>query len=102
MNAELQEIDTIMGDHLDFLNRPELIISNALDVRTYLESDDPQTVRNFLRSFIKKVTINNQWQGTIYYTIPLPSETPASQSNVQSVRFEKKTAKIKGVFTRHL
>ena len=94
-NAELQEIDAIMGDHLDFLNRPELIISNALDVRTYLESDDPQIVRNFLGSFIKKVTIDNQWKGTIYYTIPLPSDTQAAQSMVQSVRFEKKDGENK-------
>ncbi|MCY4558436.1 MAG: recombinase family protein [Chloroflexi bacterium] len=90
LNAEMQEIDSVMGDHLDFLNQPERIISNALDIRTYLESDDRQTVRNLLQSFIQKVTIDNEWRGTIYYTVPLPSDSAAAVSDVQGVSFEKK------------
>ena len=90
LNAEMQEIDSVMGDHLDFLNQPERIISNALDIRTYLESEDRQTVRNLLESFVQKVTIDKEWRGNIYYTVPLPSDSAAAVSNVQGVSFEKK------------
>ena len=65
-----------MGDHLMFLNDPDLIVKNALDLRTYLESDDQRTVGLFLQSFIEKVVVHSKTNGTIYWSIPLPSDGP--------------------------
>ena len=88
--SELEELDATMGEHLMFLNEPELIISNALDMRTYLESDDEQTARRFLQSFIQKVTINEKGEGTITYSVPLPSDGPDSEPQTETVRLEKR------------
>ena len=38
LESRIEELDAIMGDHLMFLNNPDLIVRNALDIRTYLES----------------------------------------------------------------
>ena len=59
LEAERKELEEIMGDHLMFLNDPDLIVRNALDLRTYLESDDQHTVGLFLKSFIEKVVVHS-------------------------------------------
>lgn len=86
--AAIEELDAVLGEHLLFLNDPERIISNALDMRTYLESDDEQTARRFLRSFVQKVILNENGEGTIYYSVPLPSDSPDSEPRVETVPLE--------------
>ena len=51
--VQLEGLDETFQDHLEFLNNPERIVSCALDLRTYIESDDPETVRMFILSFVK-------------------------------------------------
>ena len=55
-----------------FVNEPQRIIRNALDMRTYLESDDPHTVREFANVFLERITIEDG-EATIKYRIPVPS-----------------------------
>lgn len=86
LKAEIKELEEIMGDHLIFLNDPDLIVRNALDLRTYLESDDQHTVGLFLKSFIEKVVVHSKTDGTIYWSIPLPSDGP-SPSTTQEIHF---------------
>ena len=76
LEAQSKELEEIMGDHLLFLNDPDRIVKNALDLRTYLESDDPHTVGLLLKSFIEKVVIHSKTDGTIHWTIPLPGDAP--------------------------
>ena len=40
LESKIEELDAITGDHLMFPNDPDLIVRNALDLRTYLESGD--------------------------------------------------------------
>ena len=86
LESQIEELDANMGDHLMFLNDPDLIVRNALDLRTYLESADEQTARVFVQSFVNKVVIHNKIDGTIYYSIPLPSDGP-DPSATQEIRF---------------
>jgi hypothetical protein len=88
LESQIEELDAIMGDHLMFLNNPDLIVRNALDFRTYLESDDEQTARVFVQSFVKKVVIHGKTDGTIYYSVPLPSDSPGPAAT-QEIRFSQ-------------
>ena len=88
LESRIEELDAIMGDHLMFLNNPDLIVRNALDIRTYLESDDEQTARVLVQSFVNKVVIHNKIDGTIYYSIPLPSDGP-DPTATQEIQFSR-------------
>ena len=88
LESQIEEIDAIMGDHLMFLNDPDLIVRNALDLRTYLESGDEQTARVLVQSFVNKVVIHNKIDGTIYYSIPLPSDGP-DPTATQEIQFSR-------------
>ena len=89
LESKIEELDAITGDHLMFLNDPDLIVRNALYLRTYLESGDEQTARVFVQSFVNKVVIHNKIDGTIYYSIPLPSDGP-DPSATQEIRFSRR------------
>ena len=89
LESKIEELDAITGDHLMFLNDPDLIVRNALDLRTYLESGDEQTAGVFVQSFVNKVVIHNKIDGTIYYSIPLPSDGP-DPSATQEIRFSRR------------
>ena len=88
LESRIEELDAIMGDHLMFLNNPDLIVRNALDLRTYLESGDEQTARVLVQSFVNKVVIHNKIDGTIYYSIPLPSDGP-DPTATQEIQFSR-------------
>ena len=88
LESRIEELDANMGDHLMFLNNPDLIVRNALDIRTYLESDDEQTARVLVQSFVNKVVIHNKIDGTIYYSIPLPSDGP-DPTATQEIQFSR-------------
>ena len=60
LESKIEELDAITGDHLMFLNDPDLIVRNALDLRTYLESGDEQTAGVFVQSFVNNVVIHNK------------------------------------------
>ena len=88
LESQIEELDAITGDHLMFLNDPDLIVRNALDLRTYLESGDEQTARVLVQSFVNKVVIHNKIDGTIYYSIPLPSDGP-DPTATQEIQFSR-------------
>ena len=88
LEAQGEELKDILSDHLTFLNDPQLIIENALDLRTYLESDDEQTARNFLNTFIAKVVIHGKNDGTIHWSVPLPSDGP-NPASTRKIRFHR-------------
>ena len=74
--ADLERERAIRQEHMRtraaFVNEPERIIRNALDMRTYLKSDDPHTVREFVNIFVEKLTIEDG-EVTVKYRIPVPS-----------------------------
>ena len=43
--TQLEGLDESFQDQLQFLNAPERIIACALDLRTYIESEDPEIAR---------------------------------------------------------
>ena len=71
LEVRLDGLDETFQDQLEFLNNPERIIACALDLRTYIESEDPEIARTFILSFVKKVVVLKK-QATIHYTIPVP------------------------------
>lgn len=91
LEAQSKELEEIAGDHLMFLNDPERIIKNALDLRTYLHSDDQHTVGLLLESFIEKVVLNGKTDGTIFWGVPLPNSGP-SPATTQEIRFSDRGA----------
>ena len=56
-----------------FVNTPEVVIANAMDKRTYLESKDPHKVKQLVNLFINEISIVDR-VATIEYQIPVPDE----------------------------
>ena len=76
---ELQEEENQLAaeseDLMSYVNDRDRIIQNALDVRTIIETDEPQVANSFIRLFVKKLVIKDH-VGTLYFTVPPLSEGP--------------------------
>ena len=70
-------LQNIVEDQLEFVNNAERIIACALDLRTYIESENPEIARMFILSFVQKVVVKMP-QATIQYRIPLPKDKNGS------------------------
>ena len=88
LEVRLDGLDETFQDQLEFLNNPERIIACALDLRTYIESDDPEIARTFILSFVKKVVVLKK-QATIHYTIPLPRGRRGNGEPTDTVNLKK-------------
>ena len=83
VNALREEYDSLdrqllihqenMKTRAAFVNTPEIIIANAMDKRTYLESKDPHKVKQLVKLFINEISIVDR-VATIEYKIPVPDE----------------------------
>ena len=86
--AQLEGLDELFHDQLQFLNAPEKIIAHALDLRTYIESEDPEIARTFILSFIKNVVVLGN-EATIHYGIPMPRDPTGNPNPTERVSLNK-------------
>ena len=83
LELKLQALDETLQGQLEFLNDPDRIIACALDLRTYIQSEDPEMARMFILSFVEKVVVLGD-QATIHYKIPIPrGATPTDVINIK-------------------
>lgn len=90
LQGELEMVNSDLQGKLAFVNEPGRIIENALDRRTYLESDDQHSVREMLKSLIRKASILNR-TATVEYTLPLPRNGTDEPIIRDTVPLDKKT-----------
>ncbi len=88
LEVQLGELDESAQDQLEFLNNPERIVACALDMRTYIESEDPEIARMFILSFINKVVVQGK-QAIIHYRIPLPRDPKGNPNPTETVSLKK-------------
>ena len=88
LEIQLDGLDESALDQLEFLNNPERIIACALDLRTYIESEDPEIARMFILSFINKVVVQGK-QAIIHYRIPLPRDPKGNPNPTETVSLKK-------------
>ena len=88
LEIQLDGLDESAQDQLEFLNNPERIIACALDLRTYIESEDPEIARMFILSFINKVVVQGK-QAIIHYRIPLPRDPKGNPNPTEIVSLKK-------------
>ena len=108
INGLRQEHDTLdnqlrfqqesMKTRAAFVNTPEVIIANAMDKRTYLESKDPHTVKELVKLFINEITIIDR-VATIEYRIPLPDDHGNAIWS-DTIRLDGKECPFDGSITR--
>lgn len=81
LEAQKRNLDDEVSETIAFATEPEAVIEAALDLRTYLESDDPSTAKKFLKGFIKQVDVD-EGVATVFFGLPLPGtkETPSGYS----------------------
>ena len=90
LERQLKQIDDKLKDKLVFINDQERIVENALDLRTYLESEDPHDLTQMFNSLIRKVSILNR-VATLYYSVPLPRNQTADPVLMERLNLGKKT-----------
>ena len=88
LEIQLDGLDESAQDQLEFLNNPERIIACALDLRTYIESEDPEIARMFILSFVNKVVVQGK-QAIIHYRIPLPRDPKGNPNPTETVSLKK-------------
>ena len=71
LQAQLEMMQENIRNALKFINDPELTIANALNLRTYLESEDPHDLKMLLVSLINRASFLNK-KVTLEYVVPLP------------------------------
>ena len=71
LQAQLEMMQENIRNALEFINDPELTIANALNLRTYLESEDPHDLKVLLVSLINRASFLNK-KVTLEYVVPLP------------------------------
>ena len=70
-----------------FVNEPERIITNAMDKKTYLETKDPQKLKQLMNIFVRKLTIIDK-QVTIEYEIPIPPKDGGEPETSKTISFD--------------
>ena len=71
LKEELLTVDLETSEKVAFLSDPQGVADAAMDLKTYLDSEDKAATREFLRLFIKRVDLLDD-AGTIEYSLPLP------------------------------
>lgn len=89
LERENKTISTELEGKLVFLNDPDRIIENALSLRTYLESENQHSVKEMLKSIIKKGSIANRVV-TLDYLIPLPKNGTEEPILTEKLSLDKK------------
>ena len=86
LEAQRRDLDDEVSETITFATEPEAVIEAALDLRTYLEADDPSTAKKFLKGFIKRVDVTDG-AATVFFGFPLPGtkETPSGHSATLSL-----------------
>ena len=90
LDRQLNQIDSELEDKLVFINDQDRIVENALDLRTYLESEDPHDLTEMLNSLIRKVSIVNR-VATLEYSVPLPRNQTTAPALMERLNLNKKT-----------
>ena len=75
IQEEKQRLINQTEGFMSYVNDRERIIANAMDVRTIIETDEPQVANTFVRLFVKKLVIKDHI-GTIHFTVPPLDEGP--------------------------
>ena len=88
LTVQLGGLDEKLTGHLEFLNAPDRIVSCALDLRTYIESEDPEVARMFILSFVRKVEMLGK-VAIIHYTMPLPRDGGRGPNTTDTVKITK-------------
>ena len=80
--AELEQLEkdkknlaTESDGLMDYVNDRERIIKNALDMRTIIETAEPQIANQFIKLFVEKLVIKDHI-GTIHFKVPSLGEGP--------------------------
>ena len=89
LETEIQRIRQETGDILDFISDPQRTIANALDLRTYLETEDPHDLKRMLNHLIQRVSIVEKVV-TVDYLIPLPKNGTGEPILSEEVYLEAK------------
>ena len=90
LQREKEAINSELEEKLLFLNEPERIVENALNLRTYLDTEDHHSLKEMLNHLIRKVSIVNN-VATVYYTVPLPRHGTKEPILKEKLRLGKKT-----------
>ena len=64
------------------------IDDSSLDLRTYIESEDPEVARMFILSFVKRVEVLGT-KAIIHYTMPLPNDMMGGAKTTDTVKITK-------------
>ena len=78
-----------------FVKEPERIIANAMDKRTYLETKDPQKIKQLMNIFVRKLVIDGKMV-TIEYEIPIPPEDGGDPVGSKTIPFGPSICLSKG------
>jgi hypothetical protein len=60
---------------MSYVNDRDRIIANAMDVRTFIETEEPQVANTLVRLFVKKLVIKDHI-GTLHFNLPALGEGP--------------------------
>ena len=90
LQRELDMISSELQKKLAFVNEPDRIVENALNMRTYLETEDQHSLKEMLKSLIRKVSIVNK-VATLYYTVLLPRNRTEEPILMERLGLDKKT-----------
>ena len=88
LTVQLEGLNEKLTGHLEFLNAPDRIVSCALDLRTYIESEDPEVARMFILSFVKRVEVLGT-EAIIHYKMPLPQDVTGGTKTADTVKIAK-------------
>ena len=86
--AEVHEVTRESDDYFKVLTSPDRIVSCALDLRTYIESEDPEVARMFILSFVKRVEVLGT-EAIIHYKMPLPQDVTGGTKTTDTVKIAK-------------
>ncbi len=96
LQRERDMISSELQKKLAFVNEPDRIVENGLNMRTYLETEDQHSLKEMLKSLIRKASIVNR-VATLDYTVPLPRNRTEEPILMEKLGLDKKTCPSVGL-----
>ena len=87
LESELEAQAVLGRDRALFVNESERIVANVLDKRTYLETKDPQKLKQLMNMFVKSLMIDGKMV-TIEYEIPIPQDAHSEGVTSKTIPFD--------------
>lgn len=91
LHRELARITSASEEAFLFVNNRDGIIETAMNLKTFMDPEDPEAIRELIGLFIERVDVMDKDHGVIHYDLPVRCEGSGDGQTEETIYFKKRT-----------